>query len=353
MVRARRSRDLHAERLARAKPVQRQRFELAQKRIRNVLRAHTIANHRTLEQKISDAGPFNQRVNPHVLTTAFEIMRRAGELVDHSHKNGAWLYLADSPPKIVAERLDEQLVVWDELQKERLSKRIGQALEITVYRALLTQSTLSHVGGFTDLDDHDDTQLYSKEDPSLINGRRMPGKKRVDFVISYGPARWAAIEVKNTREWLYPSHSDVRDLLAKALAVDAVPVLIGRRIPFVTFRVLSPCGLVIHQTYNQRYPASEITLAAKAKAKTLLGYHDIRLGNEPDVRLLKFVHDNLPRVLPAARDRFEAFRDLLTQYASGDKSYAEFAARVRRRQQGTNEDSDKPAIDELDIEDDI
>lgn len=49
MVRAKSPRDPHLERLARATPTQRLRFDLAQKRIRNVLRQHVIANHRTLE----------------------------------------------------------------------------------------------------------------------------------------------------------------------------------------------------------------------------------------------------------------------------------------------------------------
>jgi hypothetical protein len=186
----------------------------------------------------------------------------------------------------------------------------------------------------------------------LRSSHSLPGKKRVDFVVLYARSRWAVIEVKNTREWLYPGRDEVRSLLLKALTVDAVPVLLARRIPFVTFRVLSPCGLVIHQTYNQRYPASEGTLAAKARDKKLLGYHDIILGNDPDIRRLTFIHNNLPGVLPAARDRFEVFRDLLTPYANNEMSYAAFAARVRRRQKGTNEDSDEPDPDEPDIEDD-
>ena len=41
---------------------------LAAKRLRNVLRVHGVATDRTLEQKISDAGPFDQRIDPHVLT---------------------------------------------------------------------------------------------------------------------------------------------------------------------------------------------------------------------------------------------------------------------------------------------
>ncbi len=334
MVSARRP-DAHEKRLARATPAQLQRFALAQKRLRSVLTKHVIANQPTLEQKISDAGPFNQRIDPHVLATSLEIMRRAGELLDHQHENGSWLVLgAGTPASRVASRFEQQVQIWNELQKLQLSKRIGQALEIAVYRSLVSQSTIDHIGGFTDLDEHDDARLYSKEDPSLINGRRLPGKKRVDFVLSYDHSRWAVVEVKNTRQWLYPGDSDVRELLGKALAVDAVPVLVGRRIPFVTFRVLSPCGLVIHQTYNQRYPQSEATLAAQARDKTLLGYHDIRLGNDPDNRLLKFVHVICLGVLPSARHRFDRFRDLLSPYASGTKHYVEFSARVRRRERG-------------------
>jgi hypothetical protein len=90
--------------------------------------------------------------------------------------------------------------------------------------------------------------------------------------------------------------------------VDAVPVLIARRIPFVTFRLLSPCGFIIHQTYNQLLPQSESALAAQLREKTLLGYHDIRVGNDPDTR--------------------------------GSMPYEEFAARVRRRQQGVEEGHD-------------
>jgi hypothetical protein len=47
-----------------------ERLVLAQKRVASVLRSYVIANERTLEQKISDAGPTNQRIEPFVLTQA-------------------------------------------------------------------------------------------------------------------------------------------------------------------------------------------------------------------------------------------------------------------------------------------
>lgn len=72
-----------------------------------------------------------------------------------------------------------------------------------------------------------------------------------------------------------------------------------------------------------------------------MGYHDIRVGNEPDDRLRKFIGVNLPKVLPAACERFEEYEDLVTEFAYGDMEYDEFAARVRRRNAGTNEDFDE------------
>jgi hypothetical protein len=135
---------------------------------------------------------------------------------------------------------------------------------------------------------------------------------------------------------------EVRDLLRKCLALNAVPTLIARRIPFVTFAILSRCGVIIHETYNQLLPATEATIAAQVRDKMLLGYHDVRTGNQSDTRLIKFITVNLPLVAPAARAKFEAYKDLLEAFASGDKQYEEFAARVLRRSRGQNEDGDYP-----------
>ena len=100
---------------------------------------------------------------------------------------------------------------------------------------------------------------------------------------------WAAIEAKNVRSWVYPNDDEIHALLAKAVALDCVPVLIARRFAFVTFKVLWTCGVVFHQNYGQLLPATAAELAEQAKDKELLGYHDIRLGNEPDQRLQKFI----------------------------------------------------------------
>ena len=196
------------------------------------------------------------------------------------------------------------------------------------------------MGNFLDLAAHGDGTPYSKEEPpQSLSGKSISGEKRLDFLVQHPQAGWAGIEAKNIREWLYPDRKEIRDLLTKCVALDVVPILIGRRIPFVTFKVLSTCGVIFHQTYNQLLPETEHELAEQAKDKTLLGYHDIRTGNMPDSRLQKFIQTNLVKILPEARLKFNEYKDLIEAYTKG-MEYKVFAARVRRRTDGTPEDSD-------------
>jgi hypothetical protein len=57
------------------------RIDLGRKRLGSVLTRHGVATIRTLEQKIADAGPTNQRIEPVLLGEALSRMRKAGEVV--------------------------------------------------------------------------------------------------------------------------------------------------------------------------------------------------------------------------------------------------------------------------------
>jgi hypothetical protein len=319
-----------------------QREEVAAKRLIVNLRAHGIANARTLEQKISDAGPYGQRIDPHVLTSVRQQLVADGKIEVVTFDNVPWYYLPDTAAEIRIARLAAQQTVYRALSSGSLPKRIGQCLEIATYRALLTGPLDEFHGRYRDLNDHDDSTLYSKEEPPQhVGAREIPGKQNLDFLVRHPEAGYLGLECKNTRPWLYPDDEDISETLAKCIAIDAIPVLIARRIPFVTFRLFSSCGVIMHQTYNQLLPAADAELAGQAKDKTLLGYHDIRLGNEADGRLLKFIHENLDTVAAEAREKYQNYLDLLDAFASGSMRYAEFAARVRRRTNGEAEDFDE------------
>jgi hypothetical protein len=79
---------------------------IGQRRIPKVLKTHVIANMRTLEQKISDSGPGNIRVDPHVLTEVRNYMVKKGTLIEVQQAGINWYHLPDADPGEVQKRLD-------------------------------------------------------------------------------------------------------------------------------------------------------------------------------------------------------------------------------------------------------
>ena len=252
-----------------------------------------MANMRTLEQKICDAGPGNQRFDPHILTKSKNMLMGEGEIAKYPHSSDdSWYCLPNVQIAIVRQRFQEQKSVHREFQKQNLNIRIGQCLEIAILKVLRQQDVLEFFGDFPNLDDHDDSTRYGKAaPPSSLSHHRLPNNQRFDFLVrSHGPeVGWAGIEDKNTRPWLYPGHDEVKALIRKAIQLNCVPVLIARRIQYTTFEYFRDLGDIVHQTYNQLLPESEQELAAKAPDKRLLGYHDIRAGCQTNQ-----IHHNEP-----------------------------------------------------------
>ena len=306
---------------------------LAKKRIQSILRKHGIATMRTLEQKISDAGPFPQRIDPHVLQNAVTKLAQENVITIETFNGTSlqWIHLTSKPLTTLQNRLKEQQHIHRKFESGGLNQRIGQTLEIAVFKAL-KGSPFIFLGNYPDLDSHDDSTLYTKEEPpASISGKTLPDKMRLDFILMDSKGKPVGIETKNHREWVYPAHDTVRQLLLKCVILDAVPVLIARRIQYLTFRLLTSIGGVVHENFTQLYPESSRTLAERAKDKNLLGYHDIKIGNQPDERLIKFIQVNLPKILPERRDKFDTFKDLAAEYANKKMGYAKFLREISKR----------------------
>jgi hypothetical protein len=318
-----------------ARKTRAEREEIASKRIQSVLAAQGVANLRTLEQKIADAGPNPLRVQPHILTDVKNELLKQGTVAAIDLKGAQWLHLASTPADRVQARLAELGPLWEAFTACR---QTGQALEIAVFRAILEAPAVTAFGGFHDLTAHGDDRLYAKEEVKIFNGNSI-GNRSLDFIVN-ADGIYCGIEVKNIRPWLYPHDKEVIAALQKALKLGVVPVIIARRIPYVTFRLLGTCGVVMHETYNQRMANADAALADRARHKDLLGYHDIRVGNLPDQRLTHFMTNNLAKVAKDAEAKLKAYDDLLSAFANEGMPYNEFAARVRRRQLGQSEDND-------------
>src|SRR5947207_1898266 len=87
-----------------------ERNNIARKRLLNVLRTHGIATMRTLEQKISDAGPSPQRIDPHVLSRMRGNLVKDGIISEYkiSPKATTWYHLTMIPFESVSGRFKEQ-----------------------------------------------------------------------------------------------------------------------------------------------------------------------------------------------------------------------------------------------------
>lgn len=116
---------------------------------------------RTLEQKIADAGPFNQRIDPHILTLARKELEAQQTILRLSEGGIDWYYLKNTEIDTVKSRLLEQRAVHEATMEKDFTHKLGQSAETAVYRCLLEQSEFQFFGSYTDLDEHDDKTLYS------------------------------------------------------------------------------------------------------------------------------------------------------------------------------------------------
>lgn len=153
-----------------------------------MLRTYILANLRTLENKISDGGPTNQRIDPHVLTSAKKELTGTGELKTYpptpKKDEIQWYYLDGTPEEDLKQRYEELEPIHRQTVDPNFTKRMGQTMEIAVSRALQERADLYSTGHYSDLHEHGDDKPYSKDEPpSLVGNLAIPGKKKLDFEI--------------------------------------------------------------------------------------------------------------------------------------------------------------------------
>ncbi len=113
------------------------------------------------------------------------------------------------------------------------------------------------------------------------------------------------VEVKNVREWIYPSSNELYQLLDKAAriqaarpAVPVVPLFVCRRANITAFRQAKTLGFLIIDTHRQYVPAS---LAGRSfdEVRLELGFLDLVPTDDYDDRILR-------RLLMVLPNRYEA-----------------------------------------------
>jgi hypothetical protein len=304
-----------------------ERLQIGIKRLLSVLDREEVAGIRTLEMKISDGGPTHMRVEPHILGLAAIELETRGRVLVHNYDLTAthpWYSPSRLPRDQIDEKLNQLVAVYGDTIDPAFTAVLGDSLEISIFKILrLLKAADRHFTFFGSFDLSQRRQSgrnRKTEPPSSVNDRSIGGP--ADFVIFEPTSRETAlIECKNLREWQYPSSDRIKSLVRKAIAADVTPILIARRIPFITKQVLcEPAGIIAHETYNQLYPDTEHgrQLAARVREIRGLGYFDVRASDEPLPRTIDFFQRNLPALLSTAAEKFRANRNLLSAWVADD-----------------------------------
>jgi hypothetical protein len=139
------------------------------------------------------------------------------------------------------------------------------------------------------------------------------------------PAVTVIFEVKNIRDWIYPSNFELFQVLRKGIVlqqarpeVPIVPILVCRKAQITTFYMAQQLGFLVIEMGAQ-FVGTHATESAVRDVRNGLGFVDLRHGNGPSVR----VHDRLNKHYPP----------ILQQYASTWAQTAldnDIAARISR-----------------------
>jgi len=107
----------------------------------------------------------------------------------------------------------------------------------------------------------------------------------------------------------------VWNLIGRALRIDALPVLVTRKIVYPSYYVFREIGLLAFQVHFQFFPPKLETRVGEIRHKDGLGFSDIRCSDEAPPALVRYFAEHLPRLAPGALERFLSRKDILSRYA--------------------------------------
>jgi hypothetical protein len=300
------------------------RIALAKTRIAKVLDREIVAHPKTLEQKISEQGPTGQRVDPHLVGLAIMDLLELRRLRTHHHLatgTSKWYSNLLARDPVVQARLDELAPLYDSVSGKAFGNQTGDALEIVVFRCLeniyANAPRFAYQGYFHLTEAKNEHNRFRKTQPPKNIGACLTTKE-ADF-LQYGhDAGPLCIECKNYREWIYPHHEVIKQLIIKADDLNAVPLFIARRIHYTALsNLLQPAGIIAHETYFQYYPSDQAQLAAKVSHKRSLGFTDVVATDVPHERTVRFFETILPSLVSTMAQRWRRNRTSLRRYADG------------------------------------
>jgi len=303
-------------------------IDLGKKRILSILEQYRISYSKHLEIKISEAGPYNQRVEPVLLNDALAALQL---------EKGIQV-LTTSPIKIFGDlnygrpgdpARFKAFQDWYNLylQCSQHEHLCGLMLERLIYQAVL-HSGKYHVLGTGPLYTDDGTLFKPKGAEQLfLSGKAIYGADSgngLDLLLIHKETNIPiGIEAKNIREWQYPASSNIWRLIARACTLECLPVFAARKISY-----LSRAGLFHHvgimgfetqfQYFHPKVKAfSKYRFEERVIDKTRLGFADIKIPKRDETpnHFNQFIGKILPDNVEEYYSRFMHYLPLLKKYA--------------------------------------
>lgn len=289
-----------------------------------MLRREIVMVGSELEAKISDsrAEGAPRAIDPHHVTNARKLLTASEELRALSHQTRGGhlietLSLVETPISVVNEAagrkraLHARYLGWAMGTKRYPNGLIGPAAERVVDAALA--SAAGSGAGFRILpkEGRGVAEVYGRPVPTGPLDAAAFHTTLDDRGVPAGTVL-VPIEVKNVRSWVYPSASELYQLLQKSVLlqeaepeIGVVPVLVCRRGHKTLFRMAKHLGFYVIDTRRQYLlPTNEAPPETVSEVREVLGYLDIVQWEEDPYVARHFV-SSLPAV--AARSA-EAWR---------------------------------------------
>lgn len=287
--------------------------DLAKARILKILHNRRVCCLRQLEVKVSESGPGGMRPEPIFLTRALAELKQEGKIV-------VLPKIGEKETPFYAPKdfdLEKECVLYEKtLLLYRKHKFFTEKQEYCskVLENIITKSIeAAHLYTF----------LSNPLSPNI------PKKAPLDFVVQLNSYKIGG-EIKNQREWVYPDKREIWELIEKCIEIDATPIFVARKLPYISRLVFSKIGVLGLATHNQYFSPLLTEDLEKIIHKDFLGYKDIKCFDDVEPRYITFFQKNIPKNIEKYSTLFKNQTPLLKYYI--DKGMADTKTGMSKKQ---------------------
>jgi hypothetical protein len=272
---------------------------LAQTRVLRILKSRVAATIRQLEVKISEAGPPDLRPEPHHLTTALTILSKGPKPLVRAIKpkyekkddNARFYTLTETDTPVAQARIEQLLAPY------RIHRDL---IKYPDYCSLVLEDIVR--------------ASFDATGPYKFLGK-IPKAGPLDAAYTLRDIT-LGVEVKNQREWVYPTSAELWVMIRKCLELDALPVLITRKTAYITRLLCNRVGIFTYQVHRQYFAELTEPYLGPIRHKDQLGYKDIVTAPiQPLPTLVAYLSRMLPASVAPYRERWEQYKDTLRFFA--------------------------------------